>query len=220
MNFALGSRSRIFFESTRVPRNPDYCHDQRGADKDKSLRCSGKRIVPLEKVYDLIREAEESGSQHIFITVPRSSPTAERGCHRKAALGDRLGRKNKFSACWPFRGGIHLFRLSSVSHPETKPLDWVLKIYGHEFTDRATDIVTELSETRYTREFIREERRIVVVVRWNNPGVLEIRLPRLTDSRKQLKAWLELVWQMIAPALNPNLLCEMGPFEGTRGHDY
>src|SRR5207253_2616905 len=63
----------------------------------------------------------------------------------------------------------------------------------------------EISDTRYTREFIKEERRIVIVVRWNNPGLLEIRLPRLTDSRKQLKAWLQTAWTMIGDAINPNL---------------
>jgi len=163
------------------------------------------RIVPIEKVYDLIREAEENGSQHIFYYIPAGVPKPL----GLADIGQRLWgetwlKKTKFPRV-SLDEGKFVFSDLRLFLPERKPLDWVLKVYGHEFTDHATDIVKELSDNRYTREFIREERRIVIVVRWNNPGILEIRLPRLTDSRKQLKAWLELTWQMIAPAINPNL---------------
>jgi hypothetical protein len=163
------------------------------------------KIVPIEKVYDLIREAEENGSQYIFYYRPVGIPDPP----SLDAVGKRLWGQNwqakmKFPRV-ELAEGKFVFSDLRAFLPEKKPLDWVLKIYGHEYTDRATDIVKHISETRYTREFVREERRIVSIVRWNNPGLLEVRVPRLTDSHKQLKSWLGLVWQMIAPAINPNL---------------
>jgi transcription initiation factor IIE alpha subunit len=156
-------------------------------------------------VYDLIREAEENGAQHVFYYRPAGIP--------KVLAVDEIGQR-LWGEGWREKTKFPRVNLAQDQFvfsdlrqflPERKPLDWVLKIYGHEFADRATDIVKEISDTRYTREFIREERRMVIVIRWNNPGLLEIRLPRLTESRKQLTAWLELTWQMIAPAINPNL---------------
>lgn len=158
-----------------------------------------KRIIPLEGVYDLVREAEESGGQYVFfyrpagVPKPLSVPEIGRGL-----WGENWERKMKFPRVSLVEADFVFADLRPFL-PDKKPLDWILKIYGHEFTDKATDIVKEISETRYTREFIREERRIVIVVRWNNPGLLEIRLPRLTDARKQLKAWLQKSWSMIAP---------------------
>jgi len=68
--------------------------------------------------------------------------------------------------------------------------------------DKPTENVEELGENRFKREFYRENRRIVVVIRWNNPGILEMRIPQ-TDSKKRVRRWLERAWLMVAPALSP-----------------
>lgn len=164
-----------------------------------------KRVVLLESVYDLIREAEENGSQHVFYYKPAgplASPPDLKSIGNKL-LGVNWQKVVNFPRI-ALQPSAFVFADLRLFLPQRKPLDWVLKIYGHEFADRATDIIKEIDETRYTREFIREEKRIVIVVRWNNPGLLEVRLPRLTDSRKQLKAWLETTWKMVGGALNPN----------------
>lgn len=46
---------------------------------------------------------------------------------------------------------------------------------------------------------------MVIVVRWNNPGLLEIRLPRLTQSREQLLKWLKTTWGMLPPVLTEGM---------------
>ena len=158
--------------------------------------------IPPDKIYSLVREAEENGNQHIFY-YRRSTGGAQ------ASIGDVGSRL--WGAQWPEK--IEFPKVDLVENDfifsdlhqwneRLKPHDWVLKIYGHEFADKPTNIVEEIGDNRFKREFFREERRIVVVVRWNNPGILEMRVP-LTESKKRVKQWLEKAWLMIAPACRP-----------------
>ena len=41
---------------------------------------------------------------------------------------------------------------------------------------------------------------------WKNTKILHVQelRPRFTDSRKQLKGWLDKIWQMIGPAVSRN----------------
>jgi len=51
-----------------------------------------------------------------------------------------------------------------------------------------------------------------MVVRWNNPGILEVRIP-LTESKRRRKQYLEKTWLMIAPAFPPR---EYAPWKLTK----
>jgi hypothetical protein len=172
---------------------------------EKNLREAVEtEAVSLESVYDLIREAEENGSQHIFYykRAPGHAPLS------LDALGSKLwGADWKEKMGFPRTEPVKEEFIFADLHPwnaHLKPHDWVLKIYGHEFTERPTGVVEEVSENRFKREFIREERKLVVVVRWNNtPGILELRIPQ-TESKKRTKAWLEATWLMIADACRPH----------------
>lgn len=171
-----------------------------------NLRTALERgVIPVEKVYDLVREAEENGTQYIFfyrpagvmktLTVPEIGVTLwGRGWEQKMRFPrvDLVENRFIYADLRPFL-------------PDRKPLDWVLKIYGHEIVDRATGVIQELGNNRFTREYVREDRRMVILVRWNNPGLLEIRLPRLSESRKQLLEWLKTTWGMVAPALTEGM---------------
>lgn len=139
--------------------------------------------VPLDKIYNLIREAEENGNQHIFYY------RAQWAKKMDLPRADLVENDFIFADLHPWNVAL-------------KPHDWVLKIYGHEFVDKYTNVIKEIGENRFTHEFYREGRRIVIVVRWNNPGILEVRIPQ-TESRKRIKQWLEKTWLMIAPACRP-----------------
>lgn len=166
--------------------------------------------VPLDKVYNLIREAEENGNQHIFYYRRNGQP---------GSLGDVASRL--WGAQWEKK--MDLPRADLVEnefifadiHPwngRLKPHDWVLKIYGHEFVKRYTDVIEEAGDNRFLHEFFKESRRIVAVVRWNNPGILEVRIPQ-TESKKRVKQWLQTTWLMIAPACPPT---EYAPWKLTK----
>jgi hypothetical protein len=166
--------------------------------------------ISLDKVYNLIRESEENGNQHVFYYRRSGQP---------GTLDDVAIRL--WGAQWQKK--MDLPRADLVEndfifadlHPwnaTLKPHDWVLKIYGHEYVDRYTDVIKPIGENRFTHEFVREARRIVIVVRWNNPGILEVRIPQ-TESKKRVKQWLQKAWLMIAPACPPT---EYAPWKLTK----
>jgi hypothetical protein len=94
------------------------------------------RAIPLDKVYNLIRESEENGNQHIFYY---------RRSGQSGTLDDVATRL--WGAQWQKK--MDLPRTDLVEndfifadlHPwnaRLKPLDWVLKIYGHEYVAQRT----------------------------------------------------------------------------------
>ncbi len=168
---------------------------------EKNLRAAVESgAVSLDKIYNLIREAEENGNQHIFYYRRSGQP---------GSLDDVATRL--WGAQWQKK--MDLPRADLVEndfifadlHPwnaNLKPHDWVLKIYGHEYIKRYTNVIKKVEGNRFTHEFLEESRRIVIVVRWNNPGILEIRIPQ-TESKKRVREWLQKAWLMIAPACSP-----------------
>jgi hypothetical protein len=178
---------------------------------EKNLRAAIEAgAIPLDKVYNLIREGEENGNQHIFYYRRTGQP---------GTLDEVATRL--WGANWQKK--MDLPRTDLVEndfifadlHPwnaALKPLDFVLKIYGHEFVDRYTDVIKEIGDNRYSHEFVKEEKRIVMVVRWNNPGILEVRIP-LTESKRRRKQYLEKTWLMIASAFPPT---EYAPWKLTK----
>jgi hypothetical protein len=156
--------------------------------------------LPLDKVYNLIREAEENGNQHIFYYRPNGQPGSLDDVAARL-WGTHWEKKMDFPRADLVENDFVFADLHSWN-AGLKPHDWVLKIYGHEFVDRYTDVIKPLGENRFSHEFYREERRLVIVVRWNKPGIFEIRIP-LTESKKRRMQYLEKTWLMIASAFPP-----------------
>ena len=168
---------------------------------DENLRRAVQAgAIPLDKIYNLIRESEENGNQHIFYYRRSGQPgTLEEIATR--LWGAQWQKKMDLPRADLVENNFFFADL----HPwnaTLKPQDWVLKIYGHEYVDKYTDVIKEIGKNRFTREFVREARRIVIVVRWNSPDILEVRIPQ-TDSKKRLRAWLQKAWLMIASACPP-----------------
>ncbi|MGB9233145.1 MAG: hypothetical protein WCC04_01945 [Terriglobales bacterium] len=156
--------------------------------------------IPLDKVYDLIREAEENGNQHIFYYRRSGQPGSLNN------VATRLwGAQWEKKMDLPRADLVENDLIFADLHPwnaDLKPHDWVLKIYGHEFTKRYTDVIEKIEGHRFKHEFFEEPRRLVIVVRWNNPGILEVRIPQ-TASKKRVNQLLQQTWLMIAPACPP-----------------
>lgn len=83
---------------------------------------------------------------------------------------------------------------------ERKPKDWILKIYGHSSIVRATGKVEHRANGSIWREFVEEPLRSVLLARWNNPDLLEIRVQR-NESRRRVEEWHNTVWNMLKPAV-------------------
>ncbi|MGA2716712.1 MAG: hypothetical protein ABSG41_26785 [Bryobacteraceae bacterium] len=160
------------------------------------------RAIPLDAVFNLIREAEENGNQHIFYFRSRTKKLND--AMNREFFGQQLWGANweRHTASFPaIRLKPNDFKYSDLHRPNPrKPRDWLLKIYGDSLITRATGKAERRGDNVVWREFVEEPLRIVLIARWNSPDLLEIRVQR-DESRRRIDAWVSQVWQMLKPAL-------------------
>jgi hypothetical protein len=147
----------------------------------------------------LIRRAEENGDQHIFYFRPR----------RIDEIRERLTIESVGRA---LIGGTWRERVPSAEAPEGdfaiadlrelpgKPNDWILKFYGifqveHARSERV------IIEGRPYLPIDEVPERHVLVVRWNSPNLLELRIGRDT-ARKRIEDRFEFLWTALANAVD------------------
>lgn len=159
------------------------------------------RAIDIERVFDLIRDSEENGSQHIFYYKRKRTTPPE------ALAFDSVGRQ-LFGKDWEATvenfPAIKLrpnnYQRSDFRKLPLKPSDWVLKIYGHTLVTRFTGKTEERKANHFWREYVTEDLRIVLMARWNAADLLEIRVQR-NESRQRIEQWHNQVWDMLGPAV-------------------
>lgn len=167
---------------------------------EKNLReALEAKALSIDHVHDLIRDAEENGHQDIFYYQPASKavknlPITDVG---KRLWGKDWEEKMKFPT---FKLALNKFTYADLRpwNPTKKPLDWVLKIYGQQMFEEQSGGDEKIDEQTILRTFILQPRRLVLVVRWNSPDVLEIRVPQ-SSSKQRVHGWLDQAWEMAQP---------------------
>lgn len=170
---------------------------------DRNLReAIDSRVINIENVFDLIRDAEENGNQHIFYYKAKSKAIADALAFEKVA--PRL-----FGSAWEKKLAddfpqIKLkpndFKVSDFRRHKKKPKDWIYKIYGQSIVEKLT-AEEEREGGALWRKFEFESLRIVLLARWNSgPDLLEIRVQRDT-SHKKVEGWHNTVWEKLNPHL-------------------
>lgn len=170
---------------------------------ERNLRAAvASGALSWDQVYGLVRDAEENGNQHIFYFRPKAknlvdcSPTFE------------MVAKQLWGATWEKKMSFPNVNLKQNSfvygdfrlwNPTLKSRDWMLKLYGHMKFDRFTGKEKEEGSRLY-KEFVREDLRIVLMARWNNPDLLELRVQR-DESTRRVKSWIDQLWLMLGGAL-------------------
>ncbi len=146
--------------------------------------------IDVKKVYDLLRESEENGPQHIFYLRCPSKDVAQLLTFDyvyKQLLGDtpighpRLDIKQNDYIIADVRPWT-----------EKKPLDWAVKIYGHEMREEPTGEIIRESSSRILKVFEQREYRYVLMARWNAPDLLELRVPR-DSSIQRIDHWRKIL---------------------------
>jgi hypothetical protein len=170
---------------------------------DRNLReAVENRAIKVEEVFELIRAAEENGNQHIYYYKPKSKAIADAITFE--SIAERLWKRNWKETVEGFpaiRLLPNTFQYSDYRRHPTKPKDWILKIYGHTTLTRFTGKVEWQDEHTFTKEYVEEDLRIVLLARWNSTaGLLEIRVQR-SESRTRMQDWHVKVWGMLSPAL-------------------
>lgn len=165
----------------------------------KNLRSAlTSHSLDVEKVYDLLRESEENGPQHIFYL-----RSAAKEVQNLLTLD--YVRKSVFGTKPPQTPHLdhkpNGFVISEVRQwSSRKPQDWALKIYGHEVREIPTGEVIRESATRILRVYTSEETRFVLLARWNSPDLLELRIPE-TDSRQRSDNWRRYLEGTLRPLI-------------------
>ncbi len=152
--------------------------------------------ISLDRVHDLIREAEENGHQDIFFYQPASKaaknvPFEEVGNH---LWGKGWQAAMKFPR-YELKANKFTFADLRQSSPNKKPMDWTLKIYGQQFFEEQEGGDEKIDEHTVRRTFILKPKRLVLVLRWNSPDLLEVRIPQ-TSSKQRMNGWLDQAWEM------------------------
>lgn len=161
-----------------------------------------KRAIEIEAVFDLIRDSEESGNQHIFYYKPKSRAIADALAFENIA--PRLfgsGWEKKLEENFPaIKLRTNDFKTSDFRRLQKKPKDWIFKIYGDTTVEKSTGKEKPEGTNQLWRLYEFEQLRIVLLARWNSPDLLEIRVQR-NDSRRRVEGWHNTVWEMLKPHL-------------------
>jgi hypothetical protein len=166
----------------------------------KNLRCAVQDgIVTKADIFDLIRESEENGSQHIWYFRPKRGLAH---LFEANAVAERL-----FGPTWQIQvaayPSLYLkpedYVISDFRTSARKPKDWYIKIYGHATLQKATGNRDPRENGVFWLEYQTVPLRTVILVRWNSPDLLEIRVQR-DESRKRVERWLDTAWKFLRPA--------------------
>jgi hypothetical protein len=157
--------------------------------------------VPLEDVWNLIRAAEENGGQHIYYYKLKAN--LQKFLHPDSVAERLFGGawKKKLDSFPDISLKPEGYVVSDFRALKAKPLDWVYKIYGHTILIKPTGNTKPKENGRFWREYQDVPLRSVLVVRWNYPDLLEVRI-QSDDSRKRTDDWQVVVWKHLQGALS------------------
>ena len=152
-------------------------------------RAVSKGLLPERAVRVLVRDAEENGDQHIFYYKP-ASQTARRRIravvgHLQESDGHTFARKPIYG--FPKKGLRWVDFRTDIGN---KPDDWLLKAY---MSDSKLEKVDERDPREGGLDLVVSYRRqpidVVLVIRWNEPDLLELRVSSdgLTGVSKKKK---------------------------------
>ncbi len=166
---------------------------------EKNLRDAFRsHSIDIERLRDLLREAEENGPQHIYYLRTPSRDVAQTltlDHVRSSLLGAQNPRRPTYSLK---KEGYVVAEIRPWNRK--KPLDWVVKFYGHETREEATGEIIPDGPNRLLKVYVRKEYRHVLLVRWNSPDLLELRVPR-DSSIQRVDGWRRFLEQQLRPAI-------------------
>jgi hypothetical protein len=201
-NLCTADQVQALLRTVKGQKDVRITAENKSALIERNLRAAvTSRALSLDQVYELVRTAEENGNQHIFYYKPKSRVTAD-------SLKIESVARNLWGADWEKKTSFPDVKLKENGYiygdfrqwnPAQKPRDWMLKVYGNIKFDRFTGNEKE-EDSRLYKEFVREDLRVVLIARWNNPDLLELRVQR-DESARRVKSWVDQLWLKLGGAL-------------------
>jgi hypothetical protein len=149
--------------------------------------------ISRDEAYDLLRQAEENGNQHVFYfrRTAKSSLNPTLDAVGRTILGADWKKQVPRSTTVEREYVIADLRATNKN-------DWILKSYGQQTITRYGRLTT-IEGQKYLPVH-EDTMRVVLVAQWRHPGLLELRVPR-DESRRRITHWLATIWSKIGKAL-------------------
>lgn len=203
----------------------EHCNKDKVADLLRTLKDSGIKEIKVsgrkdelvyeqlkgaidrnqlktEDVYAILCEAEENGSQHIFLYKPVKPQFIN-------ILSDVDSLKSAFMGQGPMENNPHVQK-----HPQgyswadvrKTPTGWIAKLY-HGFEQQVFVRDEEAGEGLVRKLYRKVSARHIYLARWHN-GLLEVRVPRSSESERSTIDKLVAFSERLAVAIDFDLLDE------------
>lgn len=171
----------------------------------KNLRHAiAHNAISFEDAANLLREAEENGRQHIFFFKAANASVRSLLRRPDEIISRLFGDEYDYMGFPRFERTPDQYEWADFrTQYRSKPRDWVAKLYGHETR------LSFVSEKRTVsggiiKHWEPEVGRTVLVARWNDPDVMEIRIDNWSITRDSLKQRVRTLFEFLAPALSPD----------------
>jgi hypothetical protein len=143
--------------------------------------------IPISEVYDLLRDSEESGAQHIFLYVPKNNAALKTLSEPDRIAEQLLGKKWEThvpqTALVPNDFAWSDFRRVGKS-------GWIAKSYFHSVVEEKTDTIQE-QDVRWEK-FEKFNRRSICMAVWSaDLSLLQIRIGNELDVPVVLSTFLD-----------------------------
>lgn len=157
--------------------------------------------IPHARVKQLIRDSEENDGHHHFYYHPRTKQLAKQLSDSEHVCTTLLGRKemegSELFELMPTRFAWAGFRTDIGG--AGRPIGWTATLYGQENVQRR-EVVQRADETII--RLVTTPAKVVLVARWRNIGVLELRVPGL-DPQELIDSMRERVWAELSEVVEP-----------------
>jgi hypothetical protein len=165
-------------------------------------RAVDARLIPINRVFDLLRDSEENGAQHIFFYQPRNSSAAAHCANADGIAQSLWGRDWEKTQKFPhlvtdaptrpkwcdFRSSTRRVVVPGIGNGSDgktprEYTSWTAKMYGSAVryeslgAEEAIGVDPRDGATIYQRRYKRIIERTVMLMRWTSLGLLEIRVP-------------------------------------------
>jgi hypothetical protein len=202
-NFCTADQIRDLLRTKKGDENVRITAEDKNDLVQKNLRTAVEsKAIDIEKLFALIRDAEENGNQHVFYY---RAPQRVAEIMTFEHVGKQIFGKDwedKVSRFPSIKLKPESYKISDFRRfSERKPKDWILKIYGQKTLLVASGKTKTDADGSVWKQLVPESLRIVLSARWNSPDLLEIRVQR-SDARKRIDEWHDVVWSTIGEAMN------------------
>lgn len=152
-------------------------------------------LLPISRLQRLVRDSEENDGHHHFYFFPRNRKISKQMNNSESVAKSLLGSKwksvNRFENM-PSEYDWAGFRLDKGAND--KSIGWTATVYGQEEAERR--FVEDKGDVTIIRKEL-EPVKVVLVARWREIGVLELRVPGI-DPQSLIEEMHSELWEMLS----------------------